>query len=205
MKSFSQRKQAAARRALDVLPEEKRPALSVSVGFKPCDGCQACCFVQRIQELNKPEFSTCPHQCYSGCDVYATKPAECSGYRCAYSMGAIVGGLETRPDNLGLIIDFRPALRPDAAQYGEREDLIAIWEVWPGAALSSRGLQYITKLAEMGHNVILVPFDAPPSDSNRIWHIRISTSATSDAPRGIFDRILPDELEDELRKLIADM
>ncbi|MEO0514125.1 MAG: hypothetical protein AAF086_02370 [Planctomycetota bacterium] len=54
-----------------------------------------------IEELAKPAFSTCAHDCGGGCDSYATRPQSCRDFRCLW----LDGHLEEsdRPDKLGVI------------------------------------------------------------------------------------------------------
>lgn len=188
MKDFKQRRDAAKRRALDAQPEHSRtPLAMIGARDTACDGCQACCFVQAIHALGKRPYAVCEHQCSVGCAIYRDKPAECSVYRCAYSLGGLTGGLEMRPDKIGLVVDFRPALGPDGVEHAQAEDLITLWEVWPGAALSDRGFSLIERVVDMGHNSCLVPFDAPPLDAARVKFVRLFSSLNSRAADGVFN------------------
>ncbi len=189
MKDFRTRKVQAQRRSLDMLPPEQRPPLAASGAVdKACDGCSACCHVQKIEAMGKPPFMDCHHQCEAGCDLHGTgsKPKECVHYRCAYSYGLLTGGAEMRPDVLGLVVDFRASIDRHGIEVPEAGDMIAVWEVRPGVAVSERGLALLESLAELGHALILVPYGAPPTeDGNRITHIKLRYGAGS-RTRGAF-------------------
>lgn len=189
-RTFRQRRDAAVRRALDVLPAAERPPLTtVGAGHRPCGPCQACCEVQQIEALTKPAWQRCPNQCASGCAVHSTgKPAECVYYRCAWSLGLVPGGDASRPDALGLVVDFRAALDRDGSHRPEGEDLIALWEVRPGAALEPDGWALLEALVWHGRNLVLVPHGAPQLlDGRRVRYVRLLTAAGSHAPPALFN------------------
>lgn len=70
---------------------------------RECGSCTQCCKTMRIAELDKPENSWCDHcDIGTGCDIYETKPDECTSFVC---------GWLTAPDfvqELGLTDDLRP-------------------------------------------------------------------------------------------------
>ncbi|MEM1355584.1 MAG: hypothetical protein AAGC44_12350 [Planctomycetota bacterium] len=74
-----------------------------------CGGCTACCYGLHIQELNKPTFAQCPHQCAAGCSVYTDRPGSCRDYQCLWLQGHL--GEQDRPDKLGVL--FSVTVHPD--------------------------------------------------------------------------------------------
>lgn len=203
MKTFRERRDVAVRRSLDVLPMTKRPTLS-AVGARPhaCGPCQACCEVQRIYVLDKPAFARCPHQCDTGCDVYGSHPTECREYRCAWSLGALTGGEEMRPDVLGMFVDFRPALDEHGLPHPESEDLVCAWETRPDVAVSDAGWAFLLRLAAHRRNTALVPWGAPQLDEARINFIRLWSTVASKAEDGLLNRYDHPRARQELARMV---
>jgi hypothetical protein len=83
------------------------PLRMIQPELRPCGSCQACCEVLDIDETAKPAWQRCEHQCDTGCGIYSERPASCRGYRCLWQEGRIDGDERRRPDNLGLMFDFR--------------------------------------------------------------------------------------------------
>lgn len=103
---------------------------------RPCGECQACCHVIAVhlntsldQPEDKPNYTTCKHQCDSGCAIYNNRPTECRTYHCLWSVGYITNE-DYRPDKLGVILDFRQA---QGEQTGREWNCIVFWETRPGA------------------------------------------------------------------------
>jgi len=189
MKSFQQRKAAATRRSLELLPEADRPPMTIT-GAKPkaCGECQECCFGMRIEAFNKPSYTKCQHQCESGCSIYRAKPDECNHYACAYVLGVLIGDVDLRPDNLGVIIDFRPSVDPEGNELGDGEILVCFRETRAYAGTSDKVWSLIERFAATDVNLILVPFKAPETDGGRrSTHLRLKTSSRSNAPGGLFE------------------
>lgn len=69
--------------------------------LKGCGGCTVCCTIQAVQELGKPYYTKCQHE-GKGCSIYGNHPESCKGYSCLWNMNRM-GGLEERPDKLGLL------------------------------------------------------------------------------------------------------
>lgn len=106
--------------------------LNTVVNYRSCGDCQACCTVVGVQELDKPHWTRCQHQCDIGCAIYPDRPRTCRGYSCLWAAGLLEGGEERRPDRLGIILDLRSASDSDTVRPGDRV-LIQVWEVWPEA------------------------------------------------------------------------
>jgi hypothetical protein len=74
---------------------------------KSCGDCTACCTIMGVASLNKPHYTSCKHICHQGCAIYKDKPTECSVWECAWKSGWIDGDERRRPDNLGVMFEFR--------------------------------------------------------------------------------------------------
>lgn len=70
-----------------------------------CGGCTECCRAMAIPEIDKPEFSRCPHQEPQGCGIYTERPAPCVSFKCGYITRWLdkYGG-EARPDRCKVIV-----------------------------------------------------------------------------------------------------
>lgn len=101
----------------------------------PCGPCQACCESVGVHEIEKPMWTRCQHQCSTGCGIYEQRPDSCRGYYCLYQIGALTGGEEMRPDNLGVILDMRATSTDGNA--------ISAWEIREGAADDPRVLDIL--------------------------------------------------------------
>ncbi|MCA8925643.1 MAG: hypothetical protein KDD82_27790 [Planctomycetes bacterium] len=66
-----------------------------------CGPCQACCGVEAIPSLDKPDWTRCPHQCAVGCGIHAERPEECREFDCLWLEGH--GPEGDRPDLSGVI------------------------------------------------------------------------------------------------------
>jgi hypothetical protein len=123
--------------------------LNTVVNFRSCGDCQACCTVVGVQELDKPQWTRCPHQCQSGCAIYEARPRSCRGYSCLWAAGLLNGDEQQRPDRIGIILDLRTLDdgTSDSVKPGDRV-LIQVWEVWPGAMDQPQGASLINRIAE---------------------------------------------------------
>jgi hypothetical protein len=108
---------------LHVVQEEATP--------RDCGGCTACCGIVGVKEIDKPAWSPCQHVAAcatpngeAGCGIYQDRPGSCKHYWCMYSGGFLKGGIEMRPDRLGVILDA-----------GTQHELpiLGAWELVPGA------------------------------------------------------------------------
>ena len=52
----------------------ERFPLNTIVNFRSCGDCQACCTVVGVQELSKPHWTRCRHQCGVGCAITKSAP-----------------------------------------------------------------------------------------------------------------------------------
>jgi hypothetical protein len=102
-----------------------------------CNGCNACCTVLAIAELDKPIYSHCQHECKAGCGIYGKHPEECQSYWCFFIGGMFGKDIAYRPDKLGLIFDFRGT---NSFQF------LQCWETRPNAYKEPRGENAIQAL-----------------------------------------------------------
>jgi hypothetical protein len=113
---------------------------------KSCGGCDVCCRLYEIDELEKPAGTLCAHACGSGCGVYAYRPAACRAFDCLWLMRPELDAL-WRPDHAGFVlrlgdegstlwIDVDP-LRPEDWR---REPYYGQIKAWSAAVQHRRGL-----------------------------------------------------------------
>ena len=104
---------------------------------RPCGECRACCSALAVVELGKPDFTTCPHECASGCAIYGRHPQSCRHFFCLWKLPNWLLADEDRPDKLGVVI----CVRND----DERKQL-EVWELWPGAVQQPRVQQFLAQI-----------------------------------------------------------
>ncbi len=103
---------------------------------RACGGCSACCVVLPIPagEVGpgpKAAGAPCPHLCVAGCAIYASRPALCAKFRCAWL--ADPSWPETwRPDRSGLLC-LREKLEGGVPA-------AVVYEIVPGATLDGPSL-----------------------------------------------------------------
>lgn len=66
-----------------------------------CGSCHACCIYLTIDELQKPDYTPCPHLSHLGCKQYEQRPATCHDFVCLWKMGRFPQDM--RPDRCGLL------------------------------------------------------------------------------------------------------
>jgi len=72
---------------------------------RDCGECQACCFAPRLDELEKPSFTSCKNQGQGECTDYENRPTPCRDYNCMWRLG--YGAKDDRPDKTGLMLTAR--------------------------------------------------------------------------------------------------
>lgn len=70
--------------------------------MKSCDGCNLCCVLFPIKELNKPLNVSCKHSTKEGCDIYAKRPLICKAFICQWLIRQDMGE-DLRPDKCGIV------------------------------------------------------------------------------------------------------
>lgn len=79
--------------------------IELSKTERVCGDCQACCYVIRVDALEKPAFTNCKHQCESGCGDYENRPTNCRSFDCLWLGG--FGSDEMKPNKLGAVFAGR--------------------------------------------------------------------------------------------------
>lgn len=137
---------------------------------RECGSCTACCTLMQVPELPKPAGVSCGNLCGKGCGIYEKRPGSCKAFQCLWLSGDIdiEGDPEfMRPDKFGLM--FSP-------MYGTAfGDLMAAWEVWPGASREAGPRQIIESLSaneslilmKQGNRTIV----GPPHEVDRVHRI----------------------------------
>lgn len=71
---------------------------------KSCGECGLCCKLLSAPSLGKPPRKWCAHfRRGRGCDIYADRPHECSGFNCGWLLTPQLGD-EWRPDRAGFLL-----------------------------------------------------------------------------------------------------
>jgi hypothetical protein len=97
---------------------------------RPCGDCRACCTVLGVEELRKPNYTPCRHECSQGCAIYQDRPSSCRVFNCWWKIGMVDG---KRPDKSGIIVD-------------SLSTCVRIWEAKPGALRCPMNRRTIGKL-----------------------------------------------------------
>ena len=124
----------------------KREGGKRNLKVNACGGCSVCCMVLKVEAVAKEQYTRCRHQCEEGCRIYKVRPTGCGGFHCLYELGMIDGGIDARPDMLGLLLYFQ------SNKFG---DVVMINEAWSGALEENEDL--IEGLAKFSI-VILIPY-----------------------------------------------
>ncbi|MEM1027485.1 MAG: hypothetical protein AAGJ38_05325 [Planctomycetota bacterium] len=114
---------------------------------RACGSCTACCHSLVIEELGKPAFSACAHECEAGCNAYASRPASCRDFRCLWLDGHL--DEKDRPDKLGVIFTTT-----HDAQVGVHPLIV---EAHPGGADRDAVQHAIRRLTEKSPVLVLTP------------------------------------------------
>jgi hypothetical protein len=121
---------------------------------RTCGTCQACCVIMAVGTHpggRKGPYKACSDQCATGCAIYATKPEECSTFKCEW-LGApeelqhMIRD-EERPDRCGVmftLIGSGTNVENFRRQYGLFP--LQAFEVWPGALKGYAAQKVINRL-----------------------------------------------------------
>jgi hypothetical protein len=128
-----------------------------------CGGCSACCTVLRINHDDGRQWTAenerCPRQRTAeqgerlggGCSIYADRPANCRGFKCAWlaeadePTGRRFLADHERPDQLGVMLWISRA-----------RSIMQVHEVWPGAADAARVRVILDRIRAAGGTVAIV-------------------------------------------------
>lgn len=77
---------------------------------RDCGTCTTCCQVLRIEALDKPELTACPHM-RGGCTIYPDRPAACRDFFCGWRVLPFVGAHWFPPDSGMMVFPLASARR----------------------------------------------------------------------------------------------
>jgi hypothetical protein len=158
---------------------------------RQCGGCQLCCKLLPVRELDKPASTRCRHQTFAkGCGVYHKPgmPPACAVWNCRWLVNNDTADLP-RPDRSHYVIDVMPdhiTLWNDNDGYRQTLQVIQIWcdPKHPDAHrdpalrdyLRRRGDEGIVALVRYGsvRAIVLIP---PQMSSDDQWHQLDSSTA----------------------------
>ena len=108
---------------------DSRPPTPAEIGVrgepKACGGCTLCCKVLGIGPNGKAPGALCEFAVVSsGCSVHPTRPGNCRGFQCIWTLAEPLGE-DWRPDRAGFLISPRPD--PAEIQIVLDPDLPAAW------------------------------------------------------------------------------
>jgi Fe-S-cluster containining protein len=69
-----------------------------------CEDCGMCCYIPRIEELNKPHYVLCKHYIDDKCEIYEDRPEECRLFECIYYQTQKCSE-NLRPDICGVMLE----------------------------------------------------------------------------------------------------
>ena len=102
---------------------------------RPCAGCDLCCRLLDMPELDKPAGQVCRHQVKGGCGIHATRPNACRKFQCQWTITEFLDEA-WRPDRAHffiwaqspgqIIIEVDPD-HPDAWRQAPYHDFLKYW------------------------------------------------------------------------------
>lgn len=135
-----------------VTPKPEKLKLPKAHMERQCGECTACCSVMAVAEIdNKPFFEKCKHVCPTGCSIYKLRPESCANWECGWRSGWITGGDSLRPDNLGVMFEWRMVGVPATA-------LLIVYEVWPDALKLPKVQSVLNRLKNEGEAIVEVAY-----------------------------------------------
>jgi hypothetical protein len=103
---------------------------------RPCGECTTCCTALGVEELHKRNYEPCPHlRPEGGCGIYLERPYSCRAFNCWWRVGLVSG---SRPDKSGIVVD--------SSMVNDKEAVVRVWEVKPGALRWASNRKIIAKL-----------------------------------------------------------
>ena len=120
--------------------------------MRKCGSCTECCEKLGVTEIDKPEFTPCPHQLDHKCGIYATRPKSCRTYNCLWLQG--VGPSSLRPDKSRVVLTGTTAVWKTAEGESIEVPIIQISELADNSTLRGRVKPWMEKLAT--HAVLIV-------------------------------------------------
>lgn len=75
---------------------------------RTCGSCHECCVHVKVEALNKPPDTPCPHLTVlnpcGACGIYAKRPSECKAYTCSWLDGYLPE--ELKPETSGILLEL---------------------------------------------------------------------------------------------------
>lgn len=144
------------------VPREDVPALIERVqnhvvktlnAVNHCGGCQACCIIPYIPELNKPSYQRC-RNCGTdvGCKLYFARPRACREFECMWLKSQVRNDImppELRPDRCGVIFVDRDTEHSKA-------DVFEVVPGTPEALNNPHVMRFIDEMQRFGHKAKLI-------------------------------------------------
>jgi len=127
----------------------KPKAEELDNSLRSCEGCNACCVVLRIKELEKAPGIPCEHLAGKRCGIYLDRPTVCRDYRCPWLQGVLPDWM--KPAKCGVLVQPQP----------KKEDCCEVHELWPNAGKSRSVAQWIKSQVDRGVEVVLFPYSEP--------------------------------------------
>lgn len=116
---------------------------------RACGDCRACCTTHGVpQKINKPAFTSCVHECATGCAIYPKRPGPCRAFRCLWLDGLLDD--EDRPDRSGLVLTEGKSLPLGGGP------LLVAHALKPGAHETESGKRVVEKVHKRGRSLIVV-------------------------------------------------
>lgn len=128
--------------------------------MRQCGGCEVCCYIAEVKDVNKSAFQKCKHQC-DGCAIFgkSERPQVCVDFECMWLRG--YGNENDRPDKNGLLAGLSVV---------EGLNWIVVKEVQENAAITT-GLKMLVELSNtFDFPIMIADYDIrPPHDiGNRV-------------------------------------
>lgn len=147
---------------------------------RECGDCQLCCTVLAIKEVPTSGYTTCRHQCATGCDIYEDRPNDCMNWSCIWvtDSGSKITRNKETPRKIGVF--FSNAI--DKSQRSSQQilgfPLVLAHEIRPGAADKKLARRAINRFLRRGAVIILVKHPEPWDDPDaRPMHIYMGAPA----------------------------
>lgn len=164
---------------IDQAFEPPAPALD-----RKCGGCQLCCQLLPVVELNKLAGEKCRFQRFrTGCSIHDRKPMACTLWNCMWLVEPLTHDLK-RPDKAGYVIDIMPdSIGIRHNDNGQIEHVPAI-QIWVDPARkdkwhTDRALEaFLIKHAHLKGTVALIRFNA--SDAAILIPANLSSTGQSE-------------------------
>lgn len=118
---------------------------------RKCGECRACCYTHGVEQIQKPAWQHCLHECQQGCAIYQSRPSSCRNFECIWLQGRFEEG--DRPDQTGIVLTPGKTLTHNGQEICK---VIVAHEVQPGAARQGRADQLLHWILRRNISVIIV-------------------------------------------------